>query len=175
MSVITLNVNEANRTLAASHTAVFVVNDKNVDIVRFALLTGFTDIALDEHSALRVMYQRPREKQVRAKTLTFNSTDGLHDFYDWELFAEDLAENGTITCALCILRTDSEVEEWHTIPYQIRVLGSIHTDDSDEADETITPTVAERVAILEAMTQRLSKAEAARRPLLRRKLLTRTS
>ena len=155
MSVITLNVNEANRTLSASDAAVFVVNDKNVDTVRFALLTGFTDIALDEHSALRVMYQRPRETQVRAKTLTFNNTDGLHDFYDWELLADDLAENGTITCALCILRTDSEVEEWHTTPYQIRVLGSIHTDDSDEADETITPTVAERVAILEAMTQRL--------------------
>lgn len=155
MSVITLNVDEARRTLSCSDTNAFVINDKNVDIVRFALLTGFANISLDEHSALRVMYQRPGETTVRAQTLTYYDTDGIHNFYDWELLAADLTEKGILTVALCILRTDTEVEEWHTTPYQIRVLGSIHTDDSDEGDETITPTVAQRVAILEAMTQRL--------------------
>lgn len=156
MSVITLNVDEAKRTLSASDTNAFVINDKNVDVVRFALLTGFADIALDEHSALRVMYQRPGETQVRAQTLTYYDTDGIRNYYDWELLAADLAKSGTLTVALCILRTDSEVEEWHTTPYQIRVLGSIHTDDSDEADETITPTVAQRVAVLESMIQRVA-------------------
>ena len=149
MSLIILNVDEVRRTLSVSGASAFVVNDKNVDIVRFALLTGFTDIALYEHSALRVMYQRPGETQVRAQTLVYYDTDGIHNFYDWQLLNSDLAKKGTITCALCILRTDSTVEEWHTTPYQIRVLGSIHTDDSDEADESITPTVAQRVAVLE--------------------------
>ena len=156
MSLIILNVDEVRRTLSVSDASAFVVNDKSVDVVRFALLTGFTDIALDEHSALRVMYQRPGETEVRAQTLTYYDTDGIHNFYDWELLAADLAEKGTLTVALCILRIDSEVEEWHTTPYQIRVLGSIHTDDSDEGDETITPTVAQRVAILESMIQRVA-------------------
>ena len=156
MSLIILNVDEVRRTLSVSDASAFVVNDKNVDVVRFALMAGFTDIALDERSALRVMYQRPGETEVRAKTLTYYDTDGIRNYYDWELLAADLAEKGALNCALCILRADTEVEEWHTTPYQIRVLGSIHTDDSDEGDETITPTVAERVAILEAMVQRVA-------------------
>lgn len=156
MSLIILNVDEVRRTLSVSDASAFVVNDKNVDVVRFALMTGFADIALDEHSALRVMYQRPGETQVRAQTLTYYDTDGIRKLYDWELLSADLAEKGTLTVALCILRIDSEVEEWHTTPYQIRVLGSIHTDDSDEGDETITPTVAQRVAILESMIQRVA-------------------
>ena len=156
MSLIILNVDEVRRTLSVSDASAFVVNDKNVDIVRFALLTGFADIALDEHSALRVMYQRPEETQVRAKTLTYYDTDGIRNYYDWELLSADLAKSGTLMVALCVLRADTEVEEWHTTPYQIRVLGSIHTDDSDEGDETITPTVAERVAILESMMQRVA-------------------
>ena len=156
MSVITLNVDEARRTLSSSDKNVFVINDKNVDIVRFALMTGFADIALDEHSALRVMYQRPGETEVRAQTLTYYDTDGIRKLYDWELLSADLAKSGALTVALCILRTDGEVEEWHTTPYQIRVLGSIHTDDSDEGDDTITPTVKERVAVLETMIQRVA-------------------
>ena len=132
MSLIILNVDEVRRALSASDTSAFVVKDVNVDIVRFALLTGFTDIALDEHSALRVMYQRPGETQVRAQTLTYYDTDGIRNYYDWELLAADLAKSGTLTVALCILRTDGDVEEWHTTPCQIRVLGSIHTDDNDD-------------------------------------------
>ena len=156
MSLIILNVDEVRRTLSVSDASAFVVNDKNVDIVRFALNTGFTDVVLDEYSALRVMYQRPGETEVRAKTLTYYDTDGLRNYYDWQLLSADLTKKGTLTVALCILRTDSEVEEWHTTPYQIRVLGSIHTDDSDEADETITPTVVQRVTVLETMIQRVA-------------------
>lgn len=154
MSLIILNVDEVRRTLSASGGA-FVVHDKEVDIVRFAINSGFADIVLDGQAALRVMYQRPGETEVRAQTLTYYDTDGLRNYYDWQLLSADLAEKGTLTVALCILRVDSEVEEWHTTPCQVRVLGSIHTDDSDEGDETITPTVAERVAVLEASTQRL--------------------
>ena len=156
MSVLTLYVDEVMRTLSNDGQYPFVVKDKTVDIVRFALNTGFTDITLDEHSALRVMYQRPGESQVRAQTLTYYDTDGLHNYYDWNLLPSDLAEKGALNCALCILRTDTEVEEWHTTPCQIRVLDTIHTDDSDEGDETITPTVAQRVAVLEAMIQRVA-------------------
>lgn len=157
MSVLTLHVDEVMRTLSSDGQYPFVVNDKTVDIVRFALNTGFTDVVLDEYSALRVMYQRPGETEVRAQTLTYYDTDGIHNFYDWELLAADLAEKGALTVALCILRVeDGDVEEWHTTPCQVRVLDSIHTDDSDEADETVTPTVAQRVAVLETMIQRVA-------------------
>ena len=156
MSVLTLQVDEVMRTLSNDGQYPFVVNDKTVDIVRFALNTGFTDVVLDEYSALRVMYQRPGETEVRAQTLTYYDTDGLRNYYDWQLLSADLTEKGTLTVALCILRTDSEVEEWHTTPCQIRVLDTIHTDDSDEGDETITPTVAQRVAVLETVIQRVA-------------------
>ena len=142
MSFIILNVDEVRRTLSASGGA-FVVHDKEVDIVRFAINSGFADIVLDGQVALRVMYQRPGETEVRAQTLTYYDTDGLRNYYDWQLLSADLAKKGTLTVALCILRTDGEVEEWHTTPYQIRVLNTIHTDDSDEGDETITPTAGE--------------------------------
>ena len=155
MSLIILNVDEVRRTLSASGGA-FVVHDKEVDIVRFAINSGFDDIVLDGQVALRVMYQRPGESEVRAQTLTYYDTDGLHNYYDWQLSQSDLAKNGSLMVALCILRTGSEVEEWHTTPCQIRVLDTIHTDDSDEGDETITPTVAERVAVLETMIQRVA-------------------
>ena len=36
------------------------------------------------------------------------------------------------------------------------MLDTIHTDDSDEGDEAITPTVAQRVAVLESMIQRVA-------------------
>ena len=156
MSVLTLNVDEVMRTLSAESSNPFVVHDKEVDIVRFAINSGFADIVLDGQVALRVMYQRPGETEVRAKTLTYYDTDGLHSYYDWQLSQSDLTKDGSLMVALCILRTDSEVEEWHTTPYQIRVLDTIHTDDSDEGDETITPTVAQRVAVLETMIQRVA-------------------
>ena len=157
MSVLTLYVDEVMRTLSNDGQYPFVVNDKTVDIVRFALNTGFTDVVLDEYSALRVMYQRPGEAEVRAQTLTYYDTDGLRNYYDWQLLSADLAGKGTLTVALCILRVeDGDVEEWHTTPCQVRVLNTIHTDDSDEGDETITPTVAQRVAVLESMIQRVA-------------------
>jgi len=156
MSLIILNVDEVRRTLSASGGA-FVVHDKEVDLVRFAINSGFADIVLDGQVALRVMYQRPGESQVRAQTLTYYDTDGLRSYYDWHLLSADLAKNGSLTVALCILDiSGGEVGEWHTTPCAVRVLSTIHTDDSDEADESITPTVAERVAVLESMIQRVA-------------------
>ena len=90
MSVLTLYVDEVMRTLSNDGQYPFVANDKTVDIVRFALNTGFTDVVLDEQTALRVMYQRPGETEVRAKTLTYYDTDGLHNYYDWHLLSADL-------------------------------------------------------------------------------------
>ena len=157
MSVIILTVDEVMRTLSAESSNPFVVHDKEVDIVRFAINSGFADIVLDGQVALRVMYQRPGESQVRAQTLTYYDTDGLHNYYDWQLSQSDLVKNGSLMVALCILDiSGGEVSEWHTTPCQIRVLNTIHTDDSDEADESITPTVAQRVAVLETMIQRVA-------------------
>ena len=157
MSVLTLNVDEVMRTLSAESSNPFVVHDKEVDIVRFAINSGFADIVLDGQVALRVMYQRPGETEVRAKTLTYYDTDGLHNYYDWQLSQSDLAKNGSLMVALCILDiSGGEVSEWHTTPCAVRVLSTIHTDDSDEEDDTITPTVKERVAVLETMIQRVA-------------------
>ena len=157
MSVLTLNVDEVMRTLSAESSNPFVVHDKEVDIVRFAINSGFADIVLDGQVALRVMYQRPGETEVRAQTLTYYDTDGLHNYYDWQLAQSDLAKNGSLMVALCILDiSGGEVSEWHTTPCEVRVLSTIHTDDSDEGDDTITPTVKERVAVLESMIQRVA-------------------
>ena len=137
MSVLTLNVDEVMRTLSAESSNPFVVHDKEVDIVRFAINSGFADIVLDGQVALRVMYQRPGETEVRAKTLTYYDTDGLHNYYDWQLSQSDLAKNGSLMVALCILDiSGGEVSEWHTTPCAVRVLSTIHTDDSDEGDDT---------------------------------------
>ena len=156
MSLIILNVDEVRRTLSASGGA-FVTHDKEVDIVRFAINSGFADIVLDGQVALRVMYQRPGETEVRAQTLTYYDTDGLHNYYDWRLSQTDLAKNGSLMVALCIVNiSGGEVSEWHTTPCAVRVLSTIHTDDSDEGDDTITPTVKERVAVLETMIQRVA-------------------
>ena len=156
MSLIILNVDEVRRTLSASGGA-FVVHDKEVDIVRFAINSGFADIVLDGQVALRVMYQRPGETEARAQTLTYYDTDGLRNYYDWQLLSADLTKKGTLMVALCILDiSGGEVSEWHTTPCAVRVLSTIHTDDSDEGDDTITPTVRERVAVLESMIQRVA-------------------
>ena len=157
MSVLTLQVDEVMRTLSAESSNPFVVHDKEVDIVRFAINSGFADIVLDGQVALRVMYQRPGETEVRAQTLTYYDTDGLHNYYDWQLSQSDLAKNGSLMVALCILDiSGGEVSEWHTTPCAVRVLSTIHTDDSDEGDDTITPTVRERVAVLETIIQRVA-------------------
>ena len=157
MSVLTLNVDEVMRTLSAESSNPFVVHDKEVDIVRFAINSGFADIVLDGQVALRAMYQRPGETEVRAQTLTYYDTDGLHNYYDWQLSQSDLTKDGSLMVALCILDiSGGEVSEWHTTPCAVRVLSTIHTDDSDEEDDTITPTVKERVAVLETMIQRVA-------------------
>lgn len=157
MSMLQLIVNESTRKLSNRiSNQVFVVNDANVDTIRFSIPAGFSDIDIDENASFRVMYIPPGiDKTVYAKTLTFVQNDGVYISYDWQVGPNVLVESGILTVSFCILKTGSEVQEWHTIPYTIPVSNSIHTDDSDEADETITPTVAQRVAVLETMIQRV--------------------
>ena len=158
MSILQLIVNESTRKLSnRSSNQVFVVNDANVDTIRFSIPAGFSDIDIDENASFRVMYIPPGiDKTVYAKTLTFVQNDGVYISYDWQVGPNVLVESGILTVSFCILKTGSEVQEWHTIPYTIQVSNTIHTDDSDEGDETITPTVAQRVAVLESMIQRVA-------------------
>ena len=158
MSILQLIVNESTRKLSnRSSNQVFVVNDANVDTIRFSIPAGFSDITIDDHTSFRVMYIPPGiDKTVYAKTLTFVQNDGVYISYDWQVGPNILTSSGILTVSFCILKTGSEVQEWHTIPCTISVSNTIHTDDSDEADETITPTVAQRVAVLETMIQRVA-------------------
>ena len=158
MSILQLIVNESTRKLSnRSSNQVFVVNDANVDTIRFSIPAGFSDITIDDHTSFRVMYIPPGiDKTVYAKTLTFVQNDGVYISYDWQVGPNILTSSGILTVSFCILKTGSEVQEWHTIPCTISVSNTIHTDDSDEADETITPTVAQRVAVLESMIQRVA-------------------
>ena len=158
MSILQLIVNESTRKLSnRSSNQVFVVNDTNVDTIRFSIPAGFSDIDIDENASFRVMYIPPGiDKTVYAKTLTFVQNDGVYISYDWQVGPNVLVESGILTVSFCILKIEPGLQEWHTIPYQISVSNTIHTDDSDEADETITPTVAQRVAVLETMIQRVA-------------------
>lgn len=158
MSMLQLIVNESTRKLSNRiSNQVFVVNDANVDTIRFSIPAGFSDIDIDENASFRVMYIPPGiDRTVYAKTLTFVQNDGVYISYDWQVGPNVLVESGILTVSFCILKTGSEVQEWHTIPYTIPVSNTIHTDDSDEGDESITPTVAQRVAILESMIQRVA-------------------
>lgn len=135
MSVINLQVDEVVRTLSPVGSAVFVVADKNVDIVRFALRSGFSDVVLDEAANLRVMYQRPGESQVRVQTMTYYGTEGLNELYDWELSNDDLKAPGTITASLCIrsegVEEGEESKEWHTTSCQISVVDTIHIKEGE--------------------------------------------
>ena len=131
-----------------------IENDHEADAIRFA----FPDsIDLTEGTAVRVMYIRPDGGDPVAKTLAFYKHSGGYHLYDWVLQRGDL-KKGTLTFSLCILSVSGGIisEEWHTTPCQISVLNTIHTDDSDEADETITPTVAQRVAVLESVVQNIA-------------------
>lgn len=131
--------------------------DHEASSLRFAFPDNIAGTGLDSTgTAVRVMYIRPDGGDPVAKTLTFYKHSGGYYLYDWNLQKSDLQKEGHLVFSLCILDISSgEVSEWHTTPCQIRVLDTIHTDDSDEEDETITPTVAQRVAVLEASTQRL--------------------
>ena len=130
--------------------------DHEASSLRFAFPDNIAGTGLDSTgTAVRVMYIRPDGGDPVAKTLTFYKHSGGYYLYDWNLQKSDLSKEGTLTFSLCVFAVaDGAVSvKWHTTPCQIRVLDTIHTDDSDEGDETITPTVAQRVAVLETMIQ----------------------
>ena len=132
--------------------------DHEASSLRFAFPDNIAGTGLDSTgTAVRVMYIRPDGGDPVAKTLTFYKHSGGYYLYDWNLQKSDLQKEGHLVFSLCILDiSGGEVSEWHTTPCQIRVLDTIHTDDSDEGDEAITPTVAQRVAVLESMIQRVA-------------------
>lgn len=132
--------------------------DHEASSLRFAFPDNIAGTGLDSTgTAVRVMYIRPDGGDPVAKTLTFYKHSGGYYLYDWNLQKSDLQKEGHLVFSLCILDISSgEVEEWHTTPCAVRVLSTIHTDDSDEGDDTITPTVKERVAVLESMIQRVA-------------------
>ena len=132
--------------------------DHEASSLRFAFPDNIAGTGLDSTgTAVRVMYIRPDGGDPVAKTLTFYKHSGGYYLYDWSLQKNDLQKEGRLVFSLCILNiAEGEVEEWHTTPCAVRVLSTIHTDDSDEGDDTITPTVKERVAVLESMIQRVA-------------------
>ena len=133
--------------------------DHEASSLRFAFPDNIAGTGLDSTgTAVRVMYIRPDGGDPVAKTLTFYKHSGGYYLYDWDLQKSDLSKEGTLTFSLCVFAVaDGAVSvKWHTVPYQIRVENTIHTDDSDSSDETITPTVKERVAVLETMIQRVA-------------------
>lgn len=157
MSVLKLFVDVDTRKLIdQNHAPVFVVKDTNVNTVRFFIPSGFSDIELTEYTAFRVMYIPPgTDRTVKTKTLTRNFDEEIaeHLCYEWNAPYAVFEKSGLLTLALCILKNGDKVQGWHTLPYQIYINNTIHTDDSDSGDETITPTLAERVALLEAIVQ----------------------
>ena len=132
--------------------------DHEASSLRFAFPDNIAGTGIDSTgTAVRVMYIRPDGGEPVAKTLTFYKHSGGYYLYDWNLQKSDLQKEGSLVFSLCILNiAEGKVEEWHTTPCAVRVLSTIHTDDSDEGDESITPTVAQRVAILESMIQRVA-------------------
>ena len=132
--------------------------DHEASSLRFAFPDNIAGTGLESTgTAVRVMYIRPDGGDPVAKTLTFYKHSGGYYLYDWNLQKSDLQKEGYLAFSLCILDiSGGEVSEWHTTPCAVRVLSTIHTDDSDEGDDTITPTVAQRVAVLETMIQRVA-------------------
>lgn len=154
MVTIIYKVDPVKRTIKPISVHAIAEQDHRADTIRFAFPDSIDPTA--EGTIVRVMYIRPDGGDPVAKTLTFYKHSGGYYLYDWTLQKSDLQECGCLVFSLCVLTVSEGVvsEEWHTAPYSLDVLHSIHTDDSDEADETITPTVAERVAVLESIIHR---------------------
>lgn len=157
MSILYYFIDEETRKLRpeAAHKVV-AQKDHNADVIRVGIPETMNSVDL-ETSAVRCMYQRPKETEVRSKTATYYDTSGGYLWYDWTLQEGDTAKAGKINFSVCLQHIEGGLltVDWNTTIGEIFVKTSYHSDDSDEGDETITPTVAERVAILESMTQRL--------------------
>lgn len=157
MSILYYFIDEETRKLRpeAAHKVV-AQKDHNADVIRVGIPETMDSVDL-ETSAVRCMYQRPKETEVRSKTATYYDTSGGYRWYDWTLQEGDTTKAGKINFSVCLQHIEGGLltVDWNTTIGEIFVKTSYHSDDGDEGDETITPTVAQRVAVLEAMTQRL--------------------
>ena len=155
MSILYYFIDEETRKLRpeAAHKVV-AQKDHNADVIRVGIPETMDSVDL-ETSAVRCMYQRPKETEVRSKTATYYDTSGGYLWYDWTLQEGDTAKAGKINFTVCLQHIEGGLltVDWNTTIGEIYVKTSYHSDDSDEADETITPTVAQRVAVLESVVQ----------------------
>lgn len=158
MSILYYFIDEETRKLRpeAAHKVV-AQKDHNADVIRVGIPETMNSVDL-ETSAVRCMYQRPKETEVRSKTATYYDTSGGYLWYDWTLQEGDTAKAGKINFSVCLQHIEDGLltVDWNTTIGEIHVKTSYHSDDSDEGDETITPTVAQRVAVLETMIQRVA-------------------
>jgi hypothetical protein len=158
MSILYYFIDEETRKLRpeAAHKVV-AQKDHNADVIRVGIPETMDSVDL-ETSAVRCMYQRPKETEVRSKTATYYDTSGGYLWYDWTLQEGDTAKAGKINFSVCLQHIEGGLltVDWNTTIGEIFVKTSYHSDDSDEGDETITPTVAQRVAVLESMIQRVA-------------------
>ena len=158
MSILYYFIDEETRKLRpeAAHKVV-AQKDHNADVIRVGIPETMDSVDL-ETSAVRCMYQRPKETEVRSKTATYYDTSGGYLWYDWTLQEGDTAKAGKINFSVCLQHIEGGLltVDWNTTIGEIHVKTSYHSDDSDEGDETITPTVAQRVAVLETMIQRVA-------------------
>ena len=158
MSILYYFIDEETRKLRpeAAHKVV-AQKDHNADVIRVGIPETMDSVDL-ETSAVRCMYQRPKETEVRSKTATYYDTSGGYLWYDWTLQEGDTAKAGKINFSVCLQHIEGGLltVDWNTTIGEIFVKTSYHSDDGDEADESITPTVAQRVAVLESMLQRVA-------------------
>ena len=158
MSILYYFIDEETRKLRpeAAHKVV-AQKDHNADVIRIGIPETMDSVDF-ETSAVRCMYQRPKETEVRSKTATYYDTSGGYLWYDWTLQEGDTAKAGKINFSVCLQHIEGGLltVDWNTTIGEIFVKTSYHSDDSDEADETINPTVAQRVAVLETMIQRVA-------------------
>ena len=164
MSVMQLEINEVTRDITPDDRTSFVEKDVNVDTVRLALPVGFSDLTIGSGAAMRVMYIRPGESQVRAATASLTESNGLFHFFDWHLTAADLEKEGPLQMAVCLVEIgedgETKTSDWNTKIYSIQIHGGLHTDRGDEEDPDIDASVAEQIAAMNQAIFRSSRSEA---------------
>ena len=158
MSILYYFIDEETRKLRpeAAHKVV-AQKDHNADVIRVGIPEAMDSVDL-ETSAVRCMYQRPKETEVRSKTAAYYDTSGGYLWYDWTLQEGDTSKAGKINFSVCLQHIEGGLltVDWNTTIGEIHVKTSYHSDDSEEGDESITPTVSQRVAILESVVQRIA-------------------
>ena len=102
MSILYYFIDEETRKLRpeAAHKVV-AQKDHNADVIRVGIPETMDSVDL-ETSAVRCMYQRPKETEVRSKTATYYDTSGGYLWYDWTLQEGDTAKAGKINFSVCL-------------------------------------------------------------------------